>query len=437
MLPAKKRHGRELDLAAIFNSGLSAFFLGQFLSIFSGLFGLSVLSWHIVSRFGAAGIAQFAAAMALITLLSHLLLSPIGDRYDRLKVLKRFSWLVVLRGLLLVYVVSLQDASLYWVLALQVVNAIAMAAIGPSRVSLMADMVPPERLVALNGLRMSVESAARVLGPAVAGIALVKFSVLSCLWVHTGLMLLACGLNQFINPRPEAVAAERARAGQGRKSWLRDIADIWRARLLIPMERALGVMGLVVACAYLPAMTMLIPLKVHQEQWSTLYLGLAEGMLAAGTLIAGLGPGTWVVKHVGRYPMLMGASVAQGAALVMAGLTAVPGLFAFAYFLVGFCGMAAGLAMASYRMLATPRHFRSRLGSAGMSITMVAGSIGSYLCGIALQSFSVNSVQVLLGGVVLLGGLGYLLVPRLKEFMGLTAAEVELWYEREYRDAFK
>ncbi|XAH25865.1 MFS transporter [Xylophilus sp. GW821-FHT01B05] len=424
-------------MAAIFNGGLSAFFLGQFLSIFSGLFGLSVLSWHIVSRFGAAGIAEFMGAMALITLLSHLLLSPIGDRYDKLKVLKRFSWLVALRGLLLVYVVGLQDASLYWLVALQLVNGIAMAAIVPSRASLVVDMLPPDRVAAAYGLQSSVESAARVLGPAMAGLALVTFSVPSCLWVHAVLMLLACVLNMFLKLRPEAAAAERARQGQTRKSWLRDIADIWRARLMIPMERTLGLMGLVVACAYLPAMTMLIPLKVHHQGWSTVYLGMAEGMLAAGTLIAGLGPGAWVVKRVGRYRMLMCAGMAQGVALVVAGLASMPLLFALAYFLVGFFGMAGGLAMASYRMLATPRHFRARLGSAGMSLTMLAGFIGSYLCGIALQSFSVNGVQVLLGSVVLLGGLGYLLVPRLKEFMGLPAKEVELWYEREYRDAFK
>jgi len=414
---------------------LTYFFFGQFLSIFAGLFGWSALAWHIVSTYGAAGTAKFMTVQAVAYLFAHVLLSPIGDRYDKLKVMKWFSWLVAVRASLLVYAVSTADVSLNYFIALQVVNSIAMSAIIPSRASLLVDLVPPDQVAGSYGVQRSIESSARILGPMAGGLALMQFSIATCLIVHAVLMVVTCALNYGLADRVEKTRPTNNKPRM--KSWLRDIADIWTARLAIPMERALGIMGLLVTCAYLPAMTMLIPIRVHQENWSTLYFGASEGMLAVGTLMAGFGLGSRMIKHAGRHRVLVYAGFVQGAALIGAGLAPIPALFALCYFLVGLCGTTAGMAIASHRMLATPPNFRARLSAASMSVTMLAGSIGSYVSGMALQSFSVQGVQAFLGGVVLLGAMGNLLIPRLKEFLGLTPQEADSWYEKEYPDAFK
>lgn len=412
--------------------GVRPFFISQFLALFSGLFGLSTISWFIVSQFGAAGIAQFYMVQALISFFSYVLFSPVGDRYDKITVMHVFSLAIAVRAVLLALLASSDGLSLWSILLLQAINAISMSAVVPARSALLPDMVEPSDLEHAIGIQKSIENMGRIAGPACAGLALVKLSVAWCLWIHAVFLLIVCALNLYVIRR----RGKKERAASNENSWAKDIMDSWRLRLSIPIEKYSAILGVISLLAFLPALTLLIPMKIKESGWGTPVLGLTEGLLSAGALIAGLGISAKLSELFGKFRLFLIASLSQGFLFALAAITTAPAIFAVAYFLIGFCGTVSALVMGTQRMLATPRNYRARLNASGMTITMIAGSTGSWMSGVALQHFSITEVHLGAALIVLTTAVSYLFIPRLKEFLELSADNATLWYAREYVNAF-
>lgn len=417
-------------LSLLRTRGVTAFLTGQFLALFSGLFGLSVLTWLVVSKFDASGIAQFYAVQSLISFVSYVALSPLGDRYRKLTVVKLASNLVAVRSVLLTLLVAYGDAPLAAIVALQAINAIAMSVVVPSRASLLPELVSPAQLQSAYGVQQSVSSLGRTLGPACAGFALIALPVSVCLAIHAAMMVVVCVLNQFVRHGDES--RQMNEASPSIAAWGKDILDGWRLRLRIPIERASAVLAIPFLMAYLPATTMLVPLRVQEAGWGTHVFGITEGCLSAGALLAGLGGASALTRRFSRFAMYMTLQGGAGVAMLVASLTPRPVVFAGAYLLVGFCATAAGLLLAAQRMLAAPKDYRARLSASGMTLAMIAGSAGAYLCGLALMHTSLGTVHIGLSTLVILLTLPYLAIPRFREFLNLPPEAAQQWYERAF-----
>lgn len=417
-------------LSLLRTRGVAAFLAGQFLALFSGLFGLSVLTWLVVSKFGASGIAQFYAVPSLISFLSYVVLSPLGDRCRKLAVVKWASNMVAARSVLLALFVACGDAPLGVIIALQAINAVAMSVIVPARASLLPELVSSTELQSAYGAQQSVSSLGRTLGPACAGFALIVLPASVCLAIHAAMMIAVCVLNQFVHGN--AQARQTNPTPRGIVAWGREILDGWRIRLRIPIEKASAVLSIPFLMAYLPAITMLIPMRVHEAGWGTYVFGIAEGCLSMGALLAGLGGASEIARRFSRFATYMTLQGGVGVAMLIASLTHRPFVFAGAYLLIGFCATAAGLLLGTQRMLAVPNDYRARLNASGMTLTMIAGSAGAYFCGLALLHVSVSTVHVGLSALVILLTLPYFAIPRFREFLNLPPEAAQQWYVREF-----
>lgn len=418
------------DLQSFRTPGVASFLAGQFVALFSGLFGLSVLSWFIVQKFGAAGIAQFYAVQAAVACLSYVLLSPIGDRYNKLKLIQSTSWLIAFRSILLAGVAAFPNVSLATIIALQAINAIAMSIIVPARAAFLPELVPANELQPALGIQHSISSVARTLGPACAGLALIEFSPAACLAVHAAMTVIVCVLNLFM-PRVES-AVTKAKQGRQIATWCNDILDSWRIRLQIPIERYLSLLSMASLIAFLPAITMLVPLRIQSEGWGTQIFGITEACISAGALLAGLGRITQTTRKLSRFGLFMCGCISQGVFLLVASVTTMPLIFAAAYFFFGFCGTTSGLVLSAQRTLAIPKNFRARLTSSGMTLAMIAGSIGSSLCGFALEHLQLVTVNIGVSAFILLAAVAYCAIPRFREFLNLPPEHAEQWYEGEF-----
>lgn len=419
-----------LNLQAVKRPVVAAFLGGQLLALFSGLFGLSALSWLVASKFGASGIAQMYAVQAAISCLSYVLLSPLGDRLNKLRLIRTTSWLIALRSVLLAAAATCTDVSLTVIIALQAVNAVGMSVIVPARAALLPELVRAAELRSALGMQQTIFSVGRILGPACAGLALVKFSAAACLDVHAALMVMVCILNFFIGRTEPKAASPVARRRVA--SWCNDILDSWRIRLRIPIERYLSLLSIALLVAYLPAITILVPLRIQAESWGTQVFGMTEASLSVGALVAGLGRITKTTKQGGRFALFMIVSAGQGVFLLVASLTSTPLIFSAAYFFVGFCATTSALVLGSQRMLAIPKNFRAWLSSSGMTLTTIAGSIGSSLIGLSLKHLPLVVVYPGVATFVTLLAVLYLFIPRFKEFLNLLPEQAEQWYEGEF-----
>jgi predicted MFS family arabinose efflux permease len=203
------------------------------------------------------------------------------------------------------------------------------------------------------------------------------------------------------------------------------------------MERGWTLVNFVVWIFQGPAVGLLIPIKVQALGLQGHWLGLCLGALSFGVLLGSLFGSQRLVDRFGRYCVRVGLGCLEGIALALVGLAASPHLVLLGLAAAGFCNASMSLVGATHRALAIPRDYRIRMLAAGSMITRVAGAIGPALVGMALARYSVTWVYTAWGLLMAISVLGFLAVPRLKEFLTLGHDEIADWYGREYPAVFK
>jgi len=166
------------------------------------------------------------------------------------------------------------------------------------------------------------------------------------------------------------------------------------------------------------------------------WVGIAEAGLSVGVLSGGLGGSALLIRHLGRYPARLSAAVVQGASLVLAGLASNPWLFAASLLLTGLSLSVISLAGSAHRTLARPPAFRARMSSLSILSFQVAASVGPAIAGACLVRWNISTVYVGFGVLAASFASLLLMVPRFREFMGLSHDHVEGWYERSYPHVF-
>jgi MFS family permease len=166
----------------------------------------------------------------------------------------------------------------------------------------------------------------------------------------------------------------------------------------------------IVCATRVPARTMPSAQRVNFGQW---WHGLRTGVSAK-----------W------RVPM------ERGIALAVVGFALSPYAVVVGLAVTGFCNASMGLVGATHRALAIPKNYRVRIFAASSMATQVAGAIGPALVGMALVHWSVDAVYTAFGVLMATSVLGFLWVPRLKEFLSLGHEQVVDWYLHQYPTVF-
>jgi MFS family permease len=390
-----------------------------------------ILPWWIASRGGAAAMGAFSVAVAVAAFFIAPALSPFGDRLCKTRQITRgLAALVAVAALL----VALSFAGVFHVAvlaALAVVQVAALSFVGPPREALLPELVAPAQLPAALRLRKTALAAGGNAGPLLAGAVLGAAGITAALCGY-GMLLAAAALAATRLPR---AAAPVLRQG-GLARWWGELRAGLAAKWQVPMERGWTLVNFVVWIFQGPAVGLLIPLKVQALGLTGPWLGFALGALSAGVLVGSAFGAERLVHCLGRFRMRVGLGVLEGLALAGVGWAASPALLLAGLALAGFCNAAMSLVGATHRALALPRDYRVRLIAAGSMTTQVAGALGPALVGMALARWHVSAVYTAWGLLMAVSVLGFLLVPRFREFLTLGHDDVADWYRREYPAAF-
>ncbi len=416
-------------LAAV-SAPLRGLLLSDALTILSLMVGHIALPWWIAQEGGAADLAAYGVAMALLSLVAMPLLSPLGDRYPKRSVIAAALAAFTLEAIVLA---ALASAGIYHIgllIALESVPIIALAALMPALSSIAAELVPAARLSEALSLQKSAQSAGRLLGPALGGLALALGSIAAALWLHA---LLLAGAVWLATRIP---AAGQPRAVKRRASWWADLRAGLKASWAIPLERGWILVNFTAWIFLLPALTMLMPLKLQSLGLSGAWLGACQAALSFGMLAGALGGSNWLVARCGRYATRVGAAAVEGLALAVAGYAESPLLLVLAFGCAGFANSAMVLVGMTHRTLARPPEFRARMAAGAMATSQIAASIGPAVVGLALIEWPVQWVYVGCGALAAIASLGLMAVPGFRAFMALGHDEVEGWYGRRFPQAF-
>lgn len=404
--------------------------LSDAMMLLAVMVGHVAIPWFIAQNGGAPDLARYGATAAVMAIVAMPLLSPLGDRYPKRRLITAALAAFSVSAAVLAWWVGAHGYQLSVMLAIQVVPVMAMAIVNPASISFAAEIVPASDLTRAISWQQSAQSVGRLAGPALGGMALAAAGTEVTLWLYAAMLLLATA---FATRLPSGTRLPKS---AGATSWWTDIRAGLRANWLVPIERGWMAANFVSWLFFFPAFTMLVPLKVLSLHLSALWLGLCEAALALGMLAGALGVSRWFIAQYGRFNTRVLCAALQGAGLAVAGITSQPWVLVAAFAFVGMSNSAMVLVGQTHRTLARPIAFRARMSAGAMMTGQLAASLGPVLAGAALLHWPIEWVYTAFG---LLGGLAALsiaLVPGFRALMALEHQEVEGWYGTAYPQAF-
>jgi MFS family permease len=393
---ASKRSGLPVTLRALEHRNFQLFFGGQLISLI-GTWMQSVAQAWLVYRL--TGSSLLLGAVGFASQFPVFLVAPFGgivaDRYNRHRVVigTQIASLIlafILAGLTLSGMVRVGQVFALAAL-LGVVNAFDI----PVRQSFLVEMVGKEDLMNAIALNSSMFNAARIIGPAIAGILVAKIGEGWCFFANgVSYVAVIIGLLMMQVPRPNYLASSA--------SPLEHILESFQfVRHTAPIRALLLLLGLVslVAMPYTVLMPIFADRILHGGARG---LGILMGATGVGALLGALTLATRSgVTGLGRWVAFSCAGF--GFSLVLFSFSHAFWLSAALLLPVGFCMM---LQMSSSNTLIqamVPDHLRGRVMAVYSMMFMGLAPFGA-LFGGALADRLGAPITVAMGGLAAIGG---------------------------------
>ena len=370
------------------------FYLGQLVSLSGTWMQNLAQAWLLYRLTGSAFMLGLASAA---TLLPSLLLGVYGgalaDRFSRRNLLMTAQALAMVQALVLAGL-TLTGAVLPWqVLVLALLLGVVQALELPARHSLVAQLVPRTDLANAIALNSSLFHAARLVGPAIAGVLVA--------WIGEGwVFLLNAGTFVAVLVSLRAIHLPPVAADTAADSLPGLWAGLAHVRTQPPVRAALTMVATVAllgssAAVLLPVFAVEV-FATGAERLGLLMGSIGVGALAGALLLAGRR------DPVGLESVIAVAGVAVGLALVLFAVTPVFGLALAWLAIVGFCMTSVMASSNAFIQLATPDRLRGRV----MALFSVAmhGML-------PLGSLMVGALAEVLGAAWTVGLCGALLTP--------------------------
>ena len=333
----------------------------------------------------------------------------IADRYDKQTVL-RFTQAGVALTAATLGVLDLTGAvTVWWVYVLALVLGIINAIESPSRVSIASELVPEKDVVNAVGLNSSSFNAARLIGPAIAGVLIGWIGTGPVFLINAASSLWIIALLSMIDPneRYGVDRVERER-GQVREafSYVRRRPEIVLTILLVTCVSFFGL-----------NLQVIVPLVATQvfHQGAAQY-GLLASSLALGTLAGALaGAGR---KRRPRLRSLVVSALLFGLFEIAIAWIGNYWLFALALVPVGVVSLFFIISANAFVQLSVESATRVRVMALYMMLFMGAGAFGSPLVGWLTSLWGIQWALAICGAATALCalGIGLLLARRLGGF---------------------
>jgi len=392
--------------------------------------GQVALPWWIAQSGGAHDLAVYGVMVSAMSMVALPLLSPFADRHSKRLLIAAGLLVLGIATSAMATFASLGHYRLDIVVAIEAITVLATALIMPASNSIVTELVPPAGLSQAIGLQQTAQASGRLVGPAIAGAVLAAVGTAPTLWLGA-LLLLAAALLATRLPRGAGAHV------QAQRRWWDEFRVGLRVNWAIPIERGWVICNFIGAVFMVPAVAMLVPLKVQSLGLSAAWLGWCEAGLSLGLLVGSLGPAAWWARAQGRFGARVGGSALIGLALTVAGSTSNRHVLVACFALVGIGAATTTLVGKTHRMLARPLAYRARMSAAAIMTVQVSQALGPAIAGMALTHWSVRTVYVMFGLLSAASALGFFLIPGFRAFMALEHDEVDNFYARAFPQAFE
>ena len=168
------------------------FWSGQLVSLLGSSIASFVIIWWIALETESA---LYLAVASLFSFAPMIILAPFAgvlvDRWSRKPLIGIVDFLQALATVVLIFMFSLGDVSIWPVLALLTLRGVFQAFHTPAVSAIVPLMVPREKLSRMNGLNFLLSGAVTLIGPVVAAILLELWKIHQILWIDAATFIVA------------------------------------------------------------------------------------------------------------------------------------------------------------------------------------------------------------------------------------------------------
>jgi MFS family permease len=424
-----------LNLRAIrdIHPALRAMLVGEVLTTLAQMISLIAIPWWVTKQGGAHDLVSYGIAIAAVTFISQPLVAPFSERYAKRTQLIFGIAATAITGMLFAAVATIDGYNFRVVVIVSLAAVVANAFVSGASAAITPELVPPAELPKALALRKRAASAGRLVGPLVGGALLASVGTAATFWAYFGLLALSTFILRML-PRP--TSEERRAATGGTAPWWSEFQAGMKAKWAVPIERGWTLVNFLVWIFIGPAFNLFVPLKISALGLSSTWMGACEASISVGMLLGSFGISSYLVHRFGRYPVRVCAAVSEGIILSVVGIAHQPWLLILAFGCAGFANTIMVLVGSTHRTLAIPKEFRVRMTSVNAMSTQVASALGPALAGIALARWPLPDVYSSFCLLASLMAVGFVLIPRSREFFELDHDQVVDWYRREYPGGF-
>ncbi|HEY6539066.1 MAG TPA: MFS transporter [Candidatus Dormibacteraeota bacterium] len=295
---------------------------------------------------------------------------------------------------------ALLPAPRLWLIFLLVAVAGASLGVGsPARAAAVPTLVKPELMPSAAALNSIVNQGAVLVGPAVAGLLVAHLGFALAYGVNAMTFLIYTGLVIGMSPLPRSRVG-----GAGLSAFVEGLRFVRGHRLLLSLLVVdLNAMVFGMPTALFPA------LGTGRFHGGATAVGLLYSAPAAGALLGAATSG-WLTRVYRAGPVILGAVLLWGAALVGFGLCPLFPLALLLLALAGAADLASEVLRGTLLQLAVPDELRGRVNALSLAEVTGAPALGNFEAGVVGTIFT-PVISVVSGGIACMVGVG--LIARL------------------------
>lgn len=359
------------------NKNFRLFFTGQSISLLGTWMQKTAVSWVIYSLTQSKfmlGVSVFATLFP--TALFSLYGGIVADRYNRYKVLLFTQVISLIQAILLTLAVAFFKQYAVWeIIGLSVVLGIINGFDAPARQSLIRDFIQDKaNLPNALALNSSMVNLAKLIGPAIAGIMLDKYSDVVCFGLNA-LSFIPVIVSLLLMKLPKQVIAPKAD-----KKVIEEFAEVVTYIRNTPEVSSVLIFVAVMSLLVLPFTTLTPVFAKDIFHGSAYTLGIIDGAIGFGAMtgalfLASLKQGSDLSKVLAINTMIFGLGLGLFSQVLLLPL-------ALLFITVGAFGMMSVRTVSNTIIqLHVPNHFRGRVISIYLMTLTLMMPIGSLLIG--------------------------------------------------------
>ena len=396
---------------------VAIFLTGQTVSMFGSFLVQYAIMWHLTLTTKSGLVLALAAVFGFLPQAIVSIFAGVwADRVNRRAMIIVSDSVIALAtlGLALLMLSGIDD--LWLIFLVMAVRSIGAGVQMPAVSALLPQIAPTDKLMSINGINSSIQSALGLLAPVAAAAVYANMSIVPIFFIDVVTAVIGIGLLSMIS----VPTLDRA-ASDEKPSYFADLKDGIKYIFTHDLVRwVMGIFAIVFLLTVAPSnlSPLMIARNFGTEVWklTVLEVSFSVGMALGGALIAVFG------KKLNRIYMIIGTSMFFGALAVALGFTTNLILYYVLFFIIGvavpaFYTSAMTLLQETVELERQGRVF----GFVGIVIS-VAMPLGMAVLGPLADVFRVESLLIVTGGLMVFIAAAAILLPSARKAIAAAHA---------------